>query len=263
MRLLILLLFISLFSGRPVSGQTVINTEVLRLTPDSQRVRGSLALNLGMSRNKAGRFFRPGFNGRLVIQSDKNRFMVLSGYALTRFTDVDEPGEPVTIFNERGFGHLRFNRNLSDQITWEAFSQYQFDQVQEIDRRILLGTGPRIRISKTASGFLFGGLQYMYEYEETSAQEGTIVYNKHHRLSTYLSGGRAFNEHVSGNLTAYFQPRPDLWSDYRISATGSLTAKLSGGFGFSLNANYVYDARPPVTVPTVMYDFGAGLTFNW
>jgi len=263
MRSFILCLFFFLFTGLTLSSQTVINTEALRLEADTQRVRGNLSLNLGMSRNKAGRFFRPGFNGRLEIQSNENRFMILGGYALTRFTDVDEPGEPVTIFNDRGFGHLRFNRTLSDQITWEAFGQYQFDLVQEIDRRILFGTGPRFRISTTESGFLFGGLQYMYEYEETSAVEEAIVYNKHHRLSTYLSGGSSFNEHVSGNLTVYFQPRPDRWSDYRISAAGSLNAKLNGGFGFSLNANYVYDARPPVTVPTVMYDFGAGLTFNW
>jgi len=263
MRLFSLCVIISLFAGQSISGQTVINTEALRLEADTQTVRGTLSVNLGMSRNKAGRFFRPGFNGRLEIQSNANRFMILGGYALTRFTNADEPGEPVTIFNDRGFGHLRFNRTISDRVTWEAFGQYQFDLVQEIERRILLGTGPRFRISETATGFLFGGLQYMFEYEETSAEEEAIIYNKHHRLSTYLSGGTTFNEHVSGNLTVYFQPRPDRWSDYRISAAGSLTAKLSGGFGFSLNANYVYDARPPITVPTVMYDFGAGLTFNW
>jgi hypothetical protein len=263
MRLFTFCLLIVLFAARPATGQTVINTEALRLEADTQRVQGSLALNLGMSRNKAGRFFRPGIDGRLELRTGQNRFMVLGGYALTRFTDIDEPGAPVTIFNERGFGHLRFNRTLSGRVTWEAFGQYQFDQVQEIDRRILIGTGPRLRITETESGFLFGGLQYMYEYEETSAVEGDIVYNKHNRLSAYISGGSTFNEHVSGNLTVYYQPRPDRWSDYRVSATGNLTAKLTGGFGFSLNVNYVYDARPPVSVPTVMYDFGAGLTFNW
>lgn len=247
----------------PIRAQTVINTEDLRLRVDTQRVMGLVNFDFGMSRNKAGRFLRPGLDFRLEANKNQHRWLVLGGYALTRFTDIDIPGASAKNFNNRGFVHLRYSRSLNDHFALEGFTQYQFDEIQEIDQRILTGGGIRYRAVDSDRGYFFIGATYMYEYERTSAEEEGLVFNKHHRISMYLSGGAQFNEHVRINSTTYFQPRPDVLSDYRISTVNSLTADLSDQLGLRLQINLIYDARPPLSVPRLMYDTSAGFTVNW
>lgn len=246
-----------------ISAQTVINTEAMRLKADTQRIRGALRFDFGMSRNKSGRFLRPGLSTRIEFHPKASRYMFLAEYALTEFTDVEEAGQPKQLFNNRGFAHFRYNRDLHAQITWEAFTQYQFDLVQEIDLRILIGTGCRWALANQNEYFVFLGSLYMYEYEKTSAEEKMVTHYKHHRLSNYLSAGCTFNDYVQGTLTTYFQPRIDQWSDCRISLVSSIQVKLTDAVGLAISGNYIYDTQPPTNVPKSVYDLRTGLTVSW
>jgi len=260
-----MLLSLCLLSGLLPSGyaQTVINTEDMRLRADTNEVKGSINLDFGMSRNKAGLYLRPGIDARLEYYQGKNRWLFLGGYALTRFSDLDIPGASAKTFNNRGFTHLRFNRSVSGRLTLEAFAQYQFDLIQEIDYRILTGLGPRIRWTESEEGFFFTGASYMFENERTDDEEQGVVYNRHHRLSFYASAGVKFNDNVSLNSTTYFQPRPDIWSDFRVSTVNTLNAALTESLGFRTTVNFIYDSRPPLSVPEVMYNISAGFTVVW
>lgn len=243
--------------------QTVINTEDMRLRADTNELKGSINLDFGMSRNKAGLFLRPGFDVRLEWSQNQNRWLLLGGYALTRFTDTDIPGASAKTFNNRGVAHVRYNRSVSGRLTLEAFTQYQFDLVQEIDYRILTGLGPRIKWIQAEESFLFTGASYMFENERTDDEEGGITYNRHHRLSFYASAGINFNEHVNLNSTTYFQPRPDIWADFRVSSVNSLTANLTDTLGFHMTMNFIYDARPPLSVSALVFNASAGFTVSW
>ena len=214
-----------------VLAQTVINTEALRLTADTQRIQGTLGFDFGMSRNKSGRFLRPGLRTRIEFHPKASRYMFLAEYAMTAFTDIEAEGQPKQLFNNRGFAHFRYNRDLNSYITWEAFTQYQFDLVQEIDRRILIGTGCRWTLANKSEYFMFLGSLYMYEYEESSAEEDMVIYYKHHRLSNYVSAGCSFNDHVQVTVTTYYQPRIDRWSDCRNSLVSSIQVKLTDAVG--------------------------------
>jgi hypothetical protein len=240
--------------------QTVINTEEMRLRDNEKNFVGLFNFSFGMTENKADRFIKPNADLRLEWAKERDRVIGLGGYQLTRFSDLDNPDTAPRNFTHKSFAHLRYNRQASERLTWEAFTQYQFDEVQEIDQRYLLGTGPRWQIAKSDSAFIFFGMMYMYEYEQTSARE--IELNRHHRLSTYLSAGIQFNENVGLNNTTYYQPRPDLWSDFRISTVSQLFTRISKQLSITINVSLVYDSRPPETVPLRMFDMTAGFSYQ-
>lgn len=255
----ILFLYLSI-SGLLLQAQTVINTEELRLKNADKNFVSLINFNFGMSENKAGRFLKPSANLRFELIQQKSKLMLLGGYQLTRFIPINDPDREPTNFNNQGFGHLRFNKDLNKKVVWEAFTQAQFDVVQEIDQRFLLGTGPRFQLIETDSASLFLGTLYMYEYEETSANIKT--FNKHHRLSMYLNAGLQFNASTGINNTTYFQPRPDVLSDFRIASVTQFFARLNKHLSFNVNLDFVYDSKPPVTVPVRMYNFTAGLAWQ-
>ncbi|GAB5553672.1 MAG: hypothetical protein Sapg2KO_32630 [Saprospiraceae bacterium] len=246
--------------GLSTQAQTVINTEDLRLENSNKNFVGLVNFNFGMNENKAGRFLKPNAKLRLEWIQQKSKLMLLGGYRLTRFVPINDPDSAPRNFNSQGFSHLRFNQDLNKKIVWEAFAQAQFDNVQEIDQRYLVGTGPRFELLKTDSASLYLGTLYMYEYEETSAD--IKVFNKHHRLSMYLNAGIQFNTSMGINNTSYFQPRPDVFSDFRIASVTQFFAQLNKHLSFNVNLDFVYDTRPPVTVPLRMYNFTAGLAWQ-
>lgn len=255
----ILLLLIALIK-LPILAQTVINTEDLRLNDADKKLVGLIDLNFGMSENKAGRFLRPSAQLRLEWLQQKSKVMLLGGYRLTRFIPINDPDQAPRNFNSQGFSHLRFNQDLNKKVVWEAFAQAQFDNIQEIDQRYLLGTGPRFELLETDSASLYIGASYMYEYEETS--DDIKVFNKHHRLSMYLNGGVQFNKTTGVNNTTYFQPRPDILSDFRIASVTQFFTRINKNLSFNINLDFVYDTQPPETVPLRMYNLTAGIAWS-
>ena len=260
MKTVLYTLFLGLLSW-PIFAQTVINTEEMRLMNSDKKLVGILDLNFGTTRNKAGLLLKPKADLRLELNEKNSRYILLGGYQLSRFSRLSDPGSLPTNFTNKGFGHFRYNRKWSDKVTWEAFSQIQFDEIQEIDQRFLIGTGPRIQLAQNDSLSLYFGTLYMYEYEETSDE--VKIFNKHHRMSFYFSANVQFNAFVGLSHITYFQPRLDQWSDFRISTTTQLIARISKHVSFDIGAEFLYDARPPGTVPESMYDISAGLAYNF
>lgn len=249
----------------------VVNTEKLRLSNTGKSLVGEIDVNFGLSRNKAGQTVRFGGLGRLELLKAKSKWMLLSGFGLTQFRNVDEPGSAPKNFSNNGFAHLRYNFEVNDWITWEAFTQAQYDEIQEVDLRTLTGTGPRFKLIQNDSSHLFWGALYMYEYEnnsvETTGPNGEftqlIGYERNHRLSTYLSGGINVTRYFSINHVTYFQPRLDQWSDFRISSETTLTVKLTNRISLKSYFQFIFDDRPPATVPRTMYNFTNGLSASF
>lgn len=261
-RLILFLPFFSIFLIHHSFAQ-IVNTEELRFNIDDQKFVGLIDLDFGLTRNKAGMSLQPGLDIRLELKNPKTRWMALGGYNLTRFTNLNRPGSLPSNFTNRGFAHLRYNYDLSRKLTIEVFSQYQFDEIQEIDKRFLNGFGPRLQLAQTDSAFLYIGALYMYEYEETSDQPEGIIYNNDNRMSAYLSFGYQFNEFVNISNVTYFQPNLSDWDDYRITWKFTFSAGLNKWMAFRTAFNLVYDNRPPVTVPPAMYDLSTGFSFRF
>ena len=98
----------------------------------------------------------------------------------------------------------------------------------------------------------------MYEYEKTS--EINISQFVFHRMSSYLSMSLKLPNKL-GELVSvsYYQPRLDMFNDYRISNQTSLSFNLTSKILFSNTLNLVYDSEPPVDINRLNLNFTNGI----
>lgn len=271
-----LFFFLLLFTAWLDGPAQVVNTEKLRLVSRDTGFVGDVGLSFGLGRNKAGQTLRLGSQMRLEYLMARSRLMLLGSYDLTQFNNVDVPGSVPKNFNNRAFAHLRYNRDLTRGVAWEAFFQSQFDEIQEVDVRTLMGTGPRFTLAQNDSSALFFGVLYMYEYEETSdarvlvfdpgqnqeVEQDSLTYNRHHRLSAYLSISVALVDFFTLSHVSYVQPRLDRPDDLRIASETTLSIRMGKKFSFDAYLQLIYDTRPPMTVPRTMYTLTNGLSMR-
>lgn len=158
-------------------------------------------------------------------------------------------------FLNAGFGHLRYGHPIKGKLSWEYFTQLQYDEKIQLSLRWLLGTGPRFQLAKGAAGTAYLGVLYMYEYDELRNEATTF---RDHRLSTYLSARWNITEGIQLNSTTYYQPRLLTFSQSRLSTSSLLNIELSKKISFNTRINATYDARITAVFPEV-----PKLTFAW
>jgi len=258
------LLFAGLLLGwmLPLRGQ-IINTESLRLNTDQDGWKGFVELGFNIRRNKAGRFFDFNNEARLEYLKNRHRLILLGTYFLTLLEDPEDPDATRAVFSNRAFGHMRYNYRISEFLVWEAFTQIQRNVVQEINVRMLWGSGPRFNIIRQDSLFLNAGGSVMYEYEEDSGREGAITFHRDIRATVYAAFGWLPSKTVGFNHTLYYQPRVDRLSDYRLTSLNNLSFGISEHLAFQFYLNFVYDAAPPETVPRLIYAIRNGIRFQF
>lgn len=154
-----------------------------------------------------------------------------------------------------GFQHLRYNYSLTDFLILEAFAQYQFNQVQQIDKRILMGLGPRFGILQRDSIKFYIGIQIMREWEKTERYENNI------RSSNYFSVFWQISNTVNFISTTYYQPLVKDFKDYRIANESSFQFNVSENFKMRLSYELLYDTEVPIGVPSTFYSINTGLSY--
>lgn len=241
----------------------VVNTEKLRSDRKDHGWYLDANVSLSVTRNKAGRSLSFNAQARGEYLFTKHKLLLFGGYSLGQFRNVsDSLALPSNWLNNR-FGHLRYNYHFTNWLTLEVFSQAQFDEVQEIRIRWLNGIGPRFTLLENDSATLYLGALYMYEYEETTDLEPQLVFNRHHRLSGYVSAAYALTSYFTINHVTYFQPRLDQFRDFRISSETTLSVTLTQKLSFNTYFQLIYDSNPPITVPEVMYTTRSGLNLSF
>lgn len=150
-----------------------------------------------------------------------------------------------------GVIHLRRTEeiNNNESINSEFFTQLQFNGVQKIKQRFLLGTAARLKLvgNDTVNfNFSVGG---MYEYEETTIE------TFHHalRMTSYVSFNWNIKDKWSFQLINYYQPKINRVRDFRLSNESSLSYQLSKEFSIVAIYNLLYDTTPVIEVPNTIY----------
>lgn len=233
-------------------AQQIVHIENRRLAADKQGWSGDIDINISFIQNQNDIFI---MNNDLNFQYAANKHSIIS-MTENNFQQVNKKG----IIND-GFQHLRYNYKFSENITYEAFQQFQYNNVLKMKFRSLTGTGPRFSVINNDSlkTRLFIGMLYMYEYEE----ETTGKINRAHRNSNYISFGFHIGRNITIDMISYFQPDIFNFSDYRFSAQGVLEFKLSEKFSYNLSINYLHDEVPPEGIRKTYYNFKNGLEFNF
>ena len=215
-----------------------VNTEAMRNTKERSGFANTLGFDFGFEKSKeevlevAGKY-RLDFMGKNGLQS----FLVLSyenGYE-------KEDAEKNSIVN-KGFGHLRFTKNMFDKFFIEVFTQYGFNDFLLMNERRLYGSGIRYRIlnREILSGYVGVGAMH----EEEISNLGSDFNMNLLRSTNYLSWKIRFNETSSLQNTAYYQFDTKNTSDRRILYDGDLNIALNNKLVFTLSLNFRYDSEP-------------------
>lgn len=254
MKLIFLSIF-TLFITTLSLAQEIFNIESLREETD-KKWTGSMGLNMGLIKNTNNIFWIS--NSEYVQHKNSKNTDYWLLYNSMSFQKLE--GES---FVNRGTQHLRYNRKITEKTKLEAFAQTQYDAISQIDIRLLLGIGPRFKLSNNDSCYrIYLGTLVMYEYEKTTVATGKDIQNNY-RGSCYLSLNFYPTETIKIVSTTYYQPILKSLSDYRLSSGTSIEFKIVEKLSFMANFNYSFDAFPVEEIPKAQYELTNGLKYEF
>lgn len=224
----------------------IVNIEDRRKTLDTIGWFGQLDLGGRYTRNSS-EFLTLNGGLRLDRFNARSHLFFIADYQMARSGGDN--------FLNAGFGHLRYARLVNKQLSWEAFTQLQYDEKLKLNLRFLAGVGPRFQLVSGEQGNISIGALYMYEYDELR-QVSQLFHD--HRMSTYLSVGYQIGGTTTINNTTYYQPRLWNFDRTRISSVTSIVIKISEKISFTTRFNLTQDARINEVFPEV-----PKATFSW
>jgi putative salt-induced outer membrane protein YdiY len=210
----------------------IVNIENKRLDGNKDGFHGSVALNLNFTMNSK-QLLQLGDKFQVGYRNGRHYGLVITDHAFVKSNDDS--------FINRGYEHLRYNYSLKDsgKILFEAFHQGQFNKIQKINLRLLLGSGMRFNIIDQPNYQLSFGSGFMGEYEE-------LIDNGVSRdiLSTsYLSFDGQFSENIGLNTISYFQPKFVDAGNYRFANETYIRFKINKYLSFKIIYSLVHDSR--------------------
>lgn len=241
-----------LFSGTLFAQ--IVNIEDKRLALDTSGIAGRIDVSGNLTRNSR-EVLNLSSGLRLDWQREHSHWLLLGNYSLVR-ANSDR-------FLNRGFGHLRYGRQLRKRWYWESFGQLQYNEQLRIKLRALLGTGPRFQIAEAESWTLAAGTLYMYEYNEWNDGE---TLRRDHRLSTYLSLKYKQDNNWSFSSTSYYQPLLTKFGESRLSTVNTFQLQIRQGLSLTSIFSLTYDgllAANTENVPATTYQWRNGLRFSF
>lgn len=240
-----------LFLSAGIRAQ-IVNIESLRLENDSSGFSGQENFSFKITENTS-RLLELTNNLALQYRKKEHIILFLNNFSYTFSEETD--------YENDGFFHLRYNYVQSKLLTYEAFGQYQSDIPLRIERRILIGAGPRFTfIKKEKISFVAAALA-MYEADH---ELGNDIEHYNTRLSSYISAGFK-SAGFTINTLIYYQPRVDMWKDFRISGQWEINIKLWRSLFFTSIASLNYDAFPVADpeIPKLTYKLTNGITYRF
>lgn len=210
-----------------------VNIEDKRMERESSGFSGSVNLSITLERGNSELTEVVG-KPQLIFRAGRSQWLLLNSYS---FVETDES----SVVNE-GFSHLRYNFNISSVVIIEALAQYGFDREQDLDSRLLIGSGLRFVVLEGGNAELALGVTGMYEREEL-VSTGELIETP--RNSDYIAVRFAANDIVTLSNTVYVQPAFDDIGDIRVLDNLELSAALSTWLEITLSLEYRYDSEPP------------------
>jgi hypothetical protein len=216
----------------------IINIEDKRLGFKEDGWNGNIDFNFKFTKNSNSVWQ---INNRIAIQhrTEKQSHLIISDQSF-----VSNNSNNIVNY---GFAHYRYSKGIypDDKIKFEAFTQLQYNSVQKIKVRSLLGSGLRFKVIGNDSANLNLGWSFMYEYEEITTPE----YNNAIRNSNYISFNAKIGKEWSFKNIIYYQPNVGDFSDFRISNESTISHSLTKHISILGSISFLYDSKPPLEVP--------------
>ncbi len=249
-----------LFTGSFCHGQ-IVNIEQLRLENKNSGLYGSLSANVNIQRNTRN-LLNLKLGGHLNKVYDKNQLILKGELGFAQSGNIDRTIEDDIDFSNDGFLHLRYTQavDTSRTVSWEYFTQIQYNKLTRIDSRLLVGSGPRFQLTKFDNALFHWGLILMYEREQIFEED---ILNSDVRVSSYFSFNLKPQSTVSFVSTTYVQPRIMSWSDYRLLTDNILQLGITDKLELQISIRLTYDREPPTGLPNLIYNMFNGLRYKF
>jgi len=250
MRERIVLGLLIMLMSLPGYGQ-IVNIESKRIITDTTGWSGGFGLNSAFIKNQKELF---SFGSKTHVQwkpTLKSLFLLVGEYGLTK------GGQ--NVFQDYGFGHFRYTKRFNRRFAFESFAQAQYNKVNRLRYRGLLGAGPRYELVSSNVLKMFVATLFMIERDVSI--DGAFFEGG--RLSAYLSFTYSPSKFFQLVNTTYYQPRINLLSDYRISGETKFMWKIHKNLKFVTSYYYSYDEFPAEGAPKQNLRLNNGLKFTF
>ncbi|WP_281616022.1 DUF481 domain-containing protein [Flammeovirga sp. SubArs3] len=253
---------VSLFFIHITSKAQILNVEKSRLdVGDSSRWVGNINVNFELI-NQQIETYGGGIKGNFAHVGQKHDFIVLADLSLLNSEGFD--------LLQNGFIHIRSKFRKHKRLSFEAFTQAQYDQVKGMNERLLLGGNARWRFFRKEQTVLIFGVGTFYEIEDWRWEEvtdtETIITTaspKLFRSNLYLKYRLDYNETVYLNFIVYHQSSFTDAQNYRISGETNINFKISSSLTFNNKFTLWYDNQPYVPIDQLNYTMKNGIIYKF
>lgn len=199
-------------------------------------------------------------NADLVYMSKKHAYILINN--LNYFTSTGGP------LISTGYIHFRTNFLRKKKLSYELFTQIQYDDGRNMPFRYLTGGGIKYKLIDSEDGELYIGLGIMNEEEhwKSISVQDNIIEKNIWKTSDYISAKIKFNEFVNFNLITYYQGGFDSDSKVfrnRISGDAVLTVKISDRLAFLTSFTAQYEDKPIIPINNFVYSLTNGLKWSF
>ena len=165
------------------------------------------------------------------------------------------------IILNRGFGHLRFTKNIISNIDIELFFQAGFNDFILIKDRKLFGSGIRKKIVQKETIKSFLGIGFMQEKEVYDLKQNSEELLFRH--TSYSAIICQISEDFYINNILYFQPSIRYINDFRLLLENQFQFKINNVFRVNINMNYRYDNDPHGDSKKSYFQINNGFEFDF
>lgn len=168
-----------------------------------------------------------------------------------------------------GYTHFRVNFRRQHKLSYETYSQLQYDEIRRMKLRILAGGGFRFTVIDKEGVDIHLGTGLMYEVEkwqEIENDPSSDFYKKIPKFSNYLGVEFTLSKHMKLNLWGLYQTGNDTEDNMRrnrYAAEASLNFIISRRVVWLNRFGYFYDAQPVIPINPAFYQLMNGLRINF
>lgn len=171
-------------------------------------------------------------------------------------------------FISSGHAHARANFMKMRKVSYEVFTQIQYDKNRYMDNRYLFGGGLRWKISNTEKSSFFIGTEVMYEHEkwDDPVDDSQFIVKNLPKFSGYLSLRVKVGNVSTFRTVVYYQTGYDLDPGImrnRLSYDIQFEVEVMKKLHFTIKFTGTYEDKPIYTINKFIYSIENGLVWTF
>ncbi|MBI1836723.1 MAG: DUF481 domain-containing protein [Flavobacteriia bacterium] len=229
------------------SFSQVVNIENKRIYDDTSGWSGAVDASFSAMKTK-DLLLNLSFRPRVQYKTKKHYYFLISDLMYSKGAD--------RVYSNLGMAHFRYAYRIKGPWKWESYTQIQYNQLMDQQRRSILGSGIRVKLYDNKKSKYFAGSSVFYEYEQIRSSS---MINKEYRMSNYVSW---FIDPKTGfyfTAATYYQPLLKKMNDFRLMGQYSLGFKITKKIDFRFETTLFYDSNPPVNIEKWTFNSSFGV----